>query len=217
MAEGPLQGGHLHRDSNEAAPPGAASYVSPGTATRPGVLAPGMTAAGWPSRDPRPFSPFAWTCFPSWQHADSGVGSDSARQAFVGRQELGSQDLGKRDVAGIVGAEVRAKAEHTPQQRLVPMPRKRQEQVVVESELRSLRRDERTEQGSSEPGRDLDVTQRRHPEIHIGLAQDIADRRRPVGLQQILEQRRSVGDDRSQRCARSARSSWISSAAGRPS
>ena len=27
MAEGPPQGGHLHRDSNEAAPPGAASYV----------------------------------------------------------------------------------------------------------------------------------------------------------------------------------------------
>jgi len=50
----------------------------------------------------------------------------------------GPQALGERDIAGVVGAEVRAQLEHAWQQRLVAVPGERQKQVVLESQLGSL-------------------------------------------------------------------------------
>lgn len=97
------------------------------------------------------------------------------------------------------------------------VPRQGHQQVVLKCQPRSFRRHEIVEQRPSEAGRELDVAQSRHPDVGIGLAEDLADRRRCLGPKQVLEQRRCVGDDDPQLVSLAARSSRIRSAAGRPS
>jgi hypothetical protein len=78
------------------------------------------------------------------------------------------------------------------------VPCERQQQVVTKGLGRSLHGEEIAQHSPSEAGNHLNVAQRRHPQIHVRLAQDRADRRRSIGLQQVLEERRRIGDDRAQ-------------------
>jgi hypothetical protein len=90
------------------------------------------------------------------------------------------------------------------------MPPEGHGHVVLEREVGPLRCDETAEQGATQARGHLDVTQRRNPEIRICLLQDGPDRRRSISLQQVLEQRRGIGHDRSQSSSLSARSSRMS-------
>jgi hypothetical protein len=97
------------------------------------------------------------------------VCSDRARQPLVGRQQLSTQELSERDVTGVICAEVRVQTEDAWQQALVAMPRERQKLVVGQGLVGTLDRQAIVEQRPTEAGRHLDVAERGHPKIGIGL------------------------------------------------
>lgn len=70
---------------------------------------------------------------------------------------------------------------------------------------------------TTKPRSHLHVAQRGHMQVRICAPHDLPHRLRLVGAEQILDERRGISDEDSQEAPRSARSSRMSSAAGRPS
>ncbi len=95
-----------------------------------------------------------------------------SRQAIISREQLAVQLLGKRDVGGIVGREVRPELEHPTKQRLMSVTKDRQIQIVLDGIRGTHGGEPSREQASPEGRRDLDVTERRGVEVGLGRLQD---------------------------------------------
>lgn len=90
-------------------------------------------------------------------------------------------------------------------------------EVVDECLLGASIRERSTQHCSAKPGNHLHVAERRHVQVGGVRTERLSDRSGGIRAKEVFEERRGVGDDDPQEASRDARSSWISSAAGRPS
>lgn len=145
------------------------------------------------------------------------VAPEGASEMSIGGQELAPEALRECHVGGVVRGDVPPQVEHPREGPLMSVPSQREIAVVGECLLGTLLRERPARQSSTKTGDHLHVAERRHVQVEIVLAQDLADRPGSIGPEQVFEERRGVGDDDPQEAPRDARSSWINSAAGRPS
>ena len=92
----------------------------------------------------------------------------------------------------------------------------RQVKVVLYRLGRSFAGDRSTQHGAAQPGDDFHVAECGDVEIDVVGTQDVLNRWGGIRTQEVFEQRRRVGDDEPQEASLEARSSWMSSDAGRP-
>lgn len=90
-------------------------------------------------------------------------------------------------------------------------------EVVDEDIFGAPIRERSAQQGSAKPGNYLHVAQSGHVQIEVVRTEGLSDRPGGIRTKEVFEERRGVSDDDPQEASRDARSSWISSAAGRPS
>jgi len=90
-------------------------------------------------------------------------------------------------------------------------------EVVGESLLSASIRERSTQHCSAKPGDHLHIAERRHVQVWGTRTEGLPDRPRGIRAEEVFEEGRCVSDDDPQEASRDARSSWISSAAGRPS
>jgi hypothetical protein len=97
------------------------------------------------------------------------------------------------------------------------VPDEREIEVIEESVLGAPIRERSAEQRPAKAGDHLHVAERGHVQIGLTFAEDRPDRAGRFRAEEVFEERRCVSDDDPQEASLAARSSWISSAAGRPS
>jgi hypothetical protein len=90
------------------------------------------------------------------------------RQAIISREQFAFQPLGKRDVRSITGREVGPELENPTEQRLMPVTKERQIQIVLEGIRGAHRGEPLHEQAPPKSCRDLDVTERRSMKVGVG-------------------------------------------------
>lgn len=92
----------------------------------------------------------------------------------------------------------------------------RQVEVVLYRLGRSFAGDRSAQHGAPQPGDDFHVAECGDVEIDVVGTQNVLDRWSGIRTEEVFEQGRGVGDDEPQEASLEARSSWMSSDAGRP-
>ena len=153
----------------------------------------------------------------SGEHADPGVRTNREREALVGSQQLAFEFLCERNVCGIVGGEVRPEFQDPGKQPLMSVPHEREVKVITGRLFSPPGGERSSHQGSAKAGDHLYIAECRDVEVALARTQDSPNRTSRVGTEEVLDEGRCVGDDNPQETSRAARSSWMRSAAARPS
>ena len=138
--------------------------------------------------------------------------SDRSAEPLVGGQDRSAELLGECDVCRVVRGEARAKLQDADQQGVMAVSDHGKVQVVLERFGGPPTRHRLVQKRTAKPGGNLHIAERRDVRVDVRSTKDVPDGAGAIRTEQIIEERRRVGDDQSQEASRAERSSRIRSA-----
>jgi len=115
------------------------------------------------------------------------LATNGSGQGIISCEQLTIQLLGKRNVRGIVGREVRPELEDPPKQHLMAVPKDRQIQVVLEGIGGTPGAELSHEETPPKGRRDLNVTECHCVQGGFGLLQDALNVARALRSQEVFD------------------------------